>query len=82
MHHPILETLPINPDEKLTEDGKALIREYNKNDLDITDKLLNSVKSRQVEAKKNLIDAFNLPLSEYAKTDGVLAEDILCEKNS
>jgi len=81
MHHPILETLPINPDEKLTEDGKALIREYNKNDLDITDKLLNSVKSRQVEAKQNLIDAFNLPLSEYAKTDGVLAEDILCEKN-
>ena len=48
------------------------------NDLDITDKLLNEVQSRQVEAKWNLIDSFEL--HEYIKTDGVLVEDILCSK--
>ena len=51
------------------------------NDLDITEKLLNEVQARQVEAKRNLIDSFELPLSEYIKTDGVLAEDILCSKH-
>lgn len=81
MHHDTLETLPIDPSKHLTEQDIETIIHYNKNDLDITESLLNKVKSRQVEAKQNLIDAYKLPLSEYAKTDGVLAEDILCDSN-
>ena len=76
-----LETLPFDPTKKLTEEQTVVIDEYNKNDLDITEFLLlkGDTVSEKVKLKQYLIDTYKLPLSDFAKTDGVLAEEILCD---
>lgn len=81
MHHPILETLPIAPNLTLNREQIEIIKQYNINDLDITEKILKKIKGKAVEAKQNLIDSFQLPLNSYSHTDGVLAENILCTSN-
>lgn len=81
MHHDKLETLPIDPNKKLSDKDIEIIKEYNKNDLDITYKLMHEVKNNDMNMKQDLIDGLGLSLDYYAKTDGVIAEEMLCDRH-
>ena len=81
IHHTFLQPLPIQPDTNLNEKQKEIILEYCENDVAILYKLCQSVYKDKIELKEDLVEGFELPITDFNKTDRQIVEEILCDPN-
>ena len=74
MHSPKMQDLPINPDQHLTQDEAAQIKQYCENDLDNTILLLNTLRP-QIDLRVKMSQEYGIDLR--SKSDAQIAEAVL-----
>ena len=77
INHPILETLPFDPEKLLSKEQKTKLREYCYNDVEITYSLFKEFYKDKVKSKSLLIKKFKMPLNSFAWKEGTLVQNIL-----
>jgi hypothetical protein len=81
IHHPKLQTIPVDPDSEVDFLDVVRIQDYCRNDVEITKKLHDTLFTNEVQIKDHLIQTFNLSPSAYALSNRKITEDILCDPN-
>lgn len=74
LHHKKLQELPIQWEKELTSEEKEIIREYNKNDLHITRKLLDKIQP-ELDLRGELSRQYSMDVR--SKGDAGIAEEII-----
>ena len=77
LHSPRLQELPFPPNQPLTPEQKVIIKNYNFNDLDVTEQLFDFMKER-IELRRAMSAEYGLDL--MSKSDAQIAEAVLVQE--
>ncbi len=77
LHSPRLQELPFPPNKSLTPEQKVIIKNYNFNDLDVTEQLFDFMKER-IELRHAMSAEYGLDL--MSKSDAQIAEAVLVQE--
>jgi hypothetical protein len=77
LHSPRLQELPFPPNQSLTDEQKVIIKNYNFNDLDVTEQLLDFMQER-IELRRAMSQEYGLDL--MSKSDAQIAEAVLVQE--
>ena len=84
IHYDLLQTLPYDPNKKVTNEEMKILEKYCENDVMVTKEIISKIsKVREgIKSKLNLIEKFNLERVLISKTDRGIVEDLLCDKTT
>ena len=77
LHSPRLQELPFPPNQPLTPEQKVIIKNYNFNDLDVTEQLFDFMQER-IELRRAMSAEYGLDL--MSKSDAQIAEAVLVQE--
>ena len=77
LHSPRLQELPFPPNQPLSKEQKLIIKNYNFNDLDVTEQLFDFMKER-IELRRAMSSEYGLDL--MSKSDAQIAEAVLVQE--
>ena len=81
LHHPKLETLPIPPDQNISDDEITILSEYCENDVDIVIKIANELVAEKMAVVNDVIDYWGLDKSLMNSTLSHIVETALVDEN-